>query len=82
MVWRWYDHPLAYEFAADAPEILDYTLRTMDAQDCEEGEALARVVEYLVTGTEAHGGDVTDDNLALGVARAQKAKWAARKAGG
>lgn len=80
VVWRWFDNLIAYEFAADHDEILDYVLRTMEAQGCDEGEALGLVVEHLVTGTELRGGDVTDDNLVLHVARRQQAKWNARRA--
>ena len=81
VVWRWYDNLIAYEFAADAPEILDYVLRCMEHQGCDEAEALGLVVEYLVIGTEHRGGDVTDDNLALQLAQRQKDKWRDRKRG-
>lgn len=80
VVWRWFDHLCAYEFAADEPEILDLTLKTMAHQDCDAGEALGLVVEYLVVGTESRGGDVTDDNIALTLAKSQMDKWRQRKA--
>tara|TARA_B100002003_G_scaffold244784_1_gene271439 strand:- start:6343 stop:6699 length:357 start_codon:yes stop_codon:yes gene_type:complete len=79
VVWRWYDNLLAYAFAADAPEILGYVLRTMEAQGCDEREALGRVVEYLVIGTEQRGGDLTDDNLPLQLARRQLEAWRTRR---
>lgn len=78
-VWRWYDNLIAYEFAADAPEILKYVLWTMEDRNCEAGEAIGLVVEYLVMMTEKRGGDVTDDNIALHIAKTQMEKWNARK---
>lgn len=79
VVWRWFDHLVSYEFSLDAPEILDRVLRTMQNRQCDEGEALGLVVEYLVFGTEACGGDVTDDTLPLDHAKSQMAKWQRRK---
>lgn len=82
VVWRWYDNLIAYGFAANAGEILKYVLWTMEDRGCDEGEALGLVVEYLVIGTEQHGGDVTDDNVALQIAKSQMDKWNARKSSG
>lgn len=79
VVWRWFDHLCAYEFAADAPEILGYAQKTMAQKNYDEGEALALVVDYLVTGTEERGGDVTDDNPALMLAKSQMDTWRQRK---
>ncbi|MEJ8472866.1 hypothetical protein [Roseibium algae] len=81
-VWRWYDNLIAYEFAADALEILKYVLWTVEDRDIDAGEAFGLVVEYLVIGTEQRGGDITDDNLELEIANRQKAKWNARRKSG
>lgn len=80
LVWRWFDHCAACEFALDADQLLDATLDCMAEEGLEIGHALARVVDYFVAFAEQRGGDLTDDILMLDIARPRMANWNRGKA--
>jgi len=63
LVWRWYDHILAYQFAPVEMDILTLALKGASEENISVAEALGQLVEHIVMETEQLGGDLTDDDL-------------------
>ncbi len=69
VVWRWYDHLLAYEFCPPEDVILKDVLDQSSTEAMTAGETLASVVQAYVDFIETSGGDVTDDDIETVIAR-------------
>ena len=69
LVWTWFDRSIAYEFGLEEDEILDLTVKCAEQEELELGPALGRVLDYTVSEIEASGGDYTDDNIELLLAK-------------
>ncbi len=82
LVWTWYDRTLAYEYAPDQDELLTYTLNTSRLNDMALGEALGWLLNDYAAWIEALGGDYTDDNLELLVAKRAIDRFDAKKKSG
>ncbi|MGB0659556.1 MAG: hypothetical protein ACPGNV_05190 [Mangrovicoccus sp.] len=65
IVWRWFDHLVAYEFGPDAQEILNTAHKIAARQEAPLEIALGHAVAYHLYELEQMGGDVTDDNIEL-----------------
>ena len=65
LIWRWYDHIIAYQFAPNEHEILSHALKGAKQENIPLAEALAQLVEHIVMETERLGGDLTDDDVLL-----------------
>lgn len=65
LVWRWFDRLVAYEFAPDAPDIIQTAEEIAQAGHMPLGVALGHAVARHVYELEHLGGDITDDDLAL-----------------
>lgn len=63
LIWRWYDHILAYQFAPTEKEILSLALKGAQEESIPLAEALGQLVEHIVMQSERLGGDLTDDNI-------------------
>lgn len=82
LVWDWYDRTLAYTFAPDADEILESTLHVAELNNMDLGEALGWVVDDYAEHIEKAGGDYTDDNLELLVAKRAMDRFHSKKKSG
>ena len=80
LCWVWFDRILGPYFGHDYDELLGFVLKCMETDGVDEGEALKRVLGQVVWEDEVRMGvDYTDDPFLLDVARAQVAKFEARK---
>lgn len=82
LVWRWFDRSIAYEFGFDEHEILDLTAKCEVEENLPVGQALGRVLNYVIQSAEAEGLDYTDDNLALLLAQRGIQSFGDRKRSG
>lgn len=78
LVWTWFDHLIAYDFAPEEATLLKLTLACAEEEAIEIPEAMARVVEHVLVETERNVGDVTDDCLPRLVAQRRRAAWRER----
>lgn len=65
LIWRWFDHLVAYEFGPTVPEILHTATQIAQRQTLPLDAGLALAVATHVRTLEHLGGDVTDDNPEL-----------------
>lgn len=77
--WTWYDRALAYEFGPDEEEILGLTLKCAKEETLNLGEALGRVLNYVIERDEKNGLDYTDDNISLLLAKRAITEFHKRK---
>lgn len=79
LVWTWFDHLIAYEFAPDETTLLALSLACAEEERIDLSEALARVVDHVLSETEQTVGDVTDDCLMRLTAQRHQMAWRARR---
>jgi len=80
LVWRWYDHLVAFDYGLSEDRLLHFWRRCIDEEALDPATALVRLVFELVQGSARDGINIADHNLALEVAQTRMAAWRARKA--
>ena len=81
LVWAWFDRVVGYEFGPDEDHILDLTLKCAGEEGLPLNEALGKVLNHLVRSYETDGLDMTDDPIALTLARKGVERFHAKKQG-
>ena len=79
LVWRWYDRALAYTYGPTEAEILNLTLECSKEENIPLGEALGKVLDYMIATGENQGLDYTDDSIEQLVAKRGADKFYNRK---
>ncbi|WP_413207892.1 hypothetical protein [Rhodospirillum sp. A1_3_36] len=82
LVWSWWDRALACEFTYTEDAFLTMVERCATMEKLTLGQALGRVLDYVIMTGEADGLDYTDDNIALQVSKEATRRFYERKKSG